>query len=290
MKVALLSYGFAEYCIQQANGLARECDVLLLLPRDEAKEHQSDLDPAVRFCPFDKPRLRQPARQFLVAARVLRQIRRFRPDVVHFQHGHMWFNLAMPLLRSYPVVMTIHDPRHHAGDRDSRRTPQFLMDFSYRRADRVIVHGDAIKREVTKLVKIGAEKIHVVPHIAMGNASVRAGSNDDGRTVLFFGRIWEYKGLRYLIEAEPMISRAVPDVRIVIAGAGDDFEPYRRMMQTPERFVVHNRFVSAADRDELFRQASVVVLPYVEATQSGVIPVAYSVFQASCRNGRRCAS
>ena len=131
----------------------RECDVLLLLPRDEAKEHQSDLDPAVRFCPFDKPRLRQPARQFLVAARVLRQIRRFRPDVVHFQHGHMWFNLAMPLLRSYPVVMTIHDPRHHAGDRDSRRTPQFLMDFSYRRADRVIVHGDAIKREVTKLVK-----------------------------------------------------------------------------------------------------------------------------------------
>ena len=73
-----------------------------------------------------------------------------------------------------------------------------------------------------------------------------------------------------------MISRAVPDVRIVIAGAGDDFKPYRRMMQTPERFVVHNRFVSAADRDELFRQASVVVLPYVEATQSGVIPVAYA--------------
>jgi glycosyltransferase involved in cell wall biosynthesis len=39
---------------------------------------------------------------------------------------------------------------------------------------------------------------------------------------------------------------------------------------------VHNRYVSAAERDALFREASVVVLPYLEATQSGVVPVAYS--------------
>ena len=276
MKVAILSYGLVEYCIQQANGLAGECDVLLMLPRDDAAEHQASIDPTVHYCPFEKPRLRQPVRQFMAIASMLRQIRRFRPDVIHFQQGHMWFNLALPLLRAYPLVITIHDPRYHVGDRDSRRTPQALMDFGFRRAGRVIVHGDALKRQVVSLFGIRDERVHVIPHVAIGSATVPASADDDGNTILFFGRIWKYKGLKHLIEAEPLISRAVPNARIVIAGEGDDFEPYRRLMASPERFEVHNRFITTGHRNELFQQASVVVLPYIEATQSGVIPLAYS--------------
>ena len=98
----------------------------------------------------------------------------------------------------------------------------------------------------------------------------------DLQRILFFGRIWKYKGLEYLIHAQPLINAAMPNARIVIAGQGDDFEPYRRMMPQPDRFEVHNRHISAADRDALFRQATVVVLPYIEATQSGVIHFANS--------------
>ena len=47
-------------------------------------------------------------------------------------------------------------------------------------------------------------------------------------------------------------------------------------MAHPERFVVHNEYVTEARRSELFRQASLVVLPYIEASQSGVVPIAYS--------------
>ena len=64
--------------------------------------------------------------------------------------------------------------------------------------------------------------------------------------------------------------------RFVIAGEGEDFQPYRRMINGSARFVVHNRFLSMAERDEIFRRASVVVLPYIDATQSGVVPLAYS--------------
>jgi hypothetical protein len=46
------------------------------------------------------------------------------------------------------------------------------------------------------------------------------------------------------------------------------------MMVNPERFIVHNEYVSLYKHTELFQQASVVVLPYIEATQSGVIPLA----------------
>lgn len=276
MKVALISYGFVEYCVQQANGLARECEVLLMLPRSEAEEHAATIDPAVRYCPFDKPRLRQPVRQMATIGRILREIHRFRPDVIHFQQGHMWFNLALPLLRAYPLVLTIHDPRYHAGDRESRRTPQWMTDLGFRRAGRVIVHGEALRQQVIALLDIVAERVHVVPHVAIGAAHAPGNNLDDGKTILFFGRIWDYKGLKHLIEAEPLMSKTCPSCRIVIAGEGDDFEPYRQMMRSCERFEVHNHFISTKLRDELFSRASVVVLPYIEATQSGVIPLAYS--------------
>jgi glycosyltransferase involved in cell wall biosynthesis len=93
---------------------------------------------------------------------------------------------------------------------------------------------------------------------------------------LFFGRIWPYKGLDYLIRAEPLISAVVPDAEIVIAGEGEDMARYRAMMVHPERFTVINDYVSDARRVELFSQAALVVLPYLEASQSGVIPIAYS--------------
>ena len=150
------------------------------------------------------------------------------------------------------------------------------MDFGFRRADRVVVHGEAVKRQVIEAVGVQAARVHVIPHVGIGSMQSPSASEDDGRTILFFGRIWDYKGLKYLIQAEPMITQAVPDVRIVIAGNGDDFAPYRRMMTNADRFVVHNRFISRDERERLFRQSTIVALPYIEATQSGVVPLAYS--------------
>jgi len=101
-------------------------------------------------------------------------------------------------------------------------------------------------------------------------------SQSNHPTVLFFGRVWEYKGLEYLIRAEPLISAKIPDATIVIAGQGEDFGRYRRLMVHPDRFVICNEYVTDERRSELFGQASLVVLPYIEASQSGVIPIAYS--------------
>lgn len=276
MKIVLLSHDFPEYCIQQAGGLARHADVTLMLPEVEAEEYLPALDPAVRWQPFVKRRLRQPGRQLMEVCRVLKRIRSFRPDVVHYQHGHLWFNLALPALRAYALVATVHDPRPHPGDRSSRKTPPWVMNFGYRRADRIIVHGEEIKRQVVKLLGTQSARIHSIPHIAIGRRSESEQPIDAGTVVLFFGRIWEYKGLEYLIRAAPAISLAIPDARFVIAGEGEDFARYRRLMADPSRFTVHNRYIAAAERDELFERAAVVVLPYIDATQSGVVPVAYS--------------
>ena len=275
MKVALISYDHGEYCVRLAAALAEHADVLLLLPEDLAAPHVAQLVPGVRFVPFRKPRLRQPVAQVRTACELLRCVRQFRPDVVHLQQGHLWLNAFRPLIRGVPLVLTVHDARHHPGDAGGRRTPQAVLNFGFRRATRLVVHAGEIKRLLQTHCGIAGELITVIPMIEHGTRGVPCSEHGSCR-VLFFGRIWPYKGLEYLIRAEPLITEAVPDAQIVIAGVGENFARYRQMMVHPDRFIVYNEYVSHDRQIELFAQASVVVLPYVEASQSAVIPVAYS--------------
>ena len=266
MRIALISYDFGEYCVRHANALLDYGEVMLILARGLAEPYEDLIDKRVVYRPFAKPRLRQPARQARTIRQILAEVSAFDPDVVHLQLGHLWFNLALPLLKRFPLVLTIHDPRHHLGDRGAHRTPQAVLDFGYRRADQVIVHGHSLKEIVNRELNIDADRIHVIPHIALGLDSVpspspRAEPPSAPPNILFFGRIWPYKGLDYLIRAQPKISAAFPEARIVIAGRGEDFDRYHKLMGDPSRFIVHNRWLSDVERADLFASSRLVVMP-----------------------------
>jgi len=276
MKVLSIAFDNGEYAIRLASALAAKAQVCLMVPEDQAAPHVKWLDPAIDFRPFQKPRLRQPLQQLYTMLTLLRRIKAYDPDVIYLQKAHLWFNITLPLLRRYPLVISIHDPRDHSGDKHSKKTPQFIKDFGYRRADQIIVHCQSMKPIAAIKIGIPPEKIHVVPLMVAGDQNAQSHIQELPNQILFFGRIWHYKGLEYLIRAEPYITAAIPNARIVIAGQGDDFAQYRKMMRTPEHFVVYNQYISAEVQAELFRQSAVVALPYIEATQSGVIPVAYN--------------
>lgn len=274
MKAALVSFDFPELSATVANGVARQAEVRLCLPEPEARDATPYLREARSLVPFPKPRLRQPAAQARTCVRLVRDLRAWRPDVVHLQQGQLYFNLALGGLRR-PLVVTVHDATCHPGDRLSRKTPQWAMDRAFRRADRVIVHAEAVREAVTRR-GVPRGRIDVLPHPAIGLAAAPLAGPPADPVVLFFGRLWPYKGLRWLIEAEPLLAERIPGVRIVIAGEGEDLEPYRRLMVHPDHFEIHNERISDEHRAQLFRRARVVALPYVEASQSGVVPVAYA--------------
>jgi glycosyltransferase involved in cell wall biosynthesis len=208
---------------------------------------------------------------------LVRRIRAFQPDVIHLQLGHLWFNLlGLPLLRRIPMVLTVHDPLIHVGDAQTSKTPQWVFDRACYKARERIVHAPQVKELLVKRLGIPTDTVHVTPYVMVGDIGAgQDGSVREEPLILFFGRIWPYKGLEYLIRAEPLITSKVPEAKIVIAGTGEDFERYSRLMVNPDRFEVHNHYVSDEKRAELFRRASVVVLPYVEASQSHVISIAY---------------
>jgi glycosyltransferase involved in cell wall biosynthesis len=278
MKVALVSFDFGEYCVRLASGIAQDPDtsLLLFLPDYEAEPYLHLLSKSVELRIFKKPRLRQPFMQFRMVTRLVSQIRKFNPDLIHLQIGHLWFNLALPMLGESPLVLTIHDSLIHVGDEDSGKTPQWVYDRACYRARERIVHAPQVKESLLQRLHIPSSTVHVVPHMLIGDDTAGQGVEEEQSQILFFGRVWEYKGLEYLIRAEPLITARIPEAKFVIAGTGQDFSHYRRMMVHPERFTVHNEWVSDEKRAELFRRASVVALPYIEASQSGVIPLAYS--------------
>ena len=276
LRVAFISYNFGEYSVRLVNALAEHADVLLVMPDRIIEPHIAKLDNAVRLISFRNPRLRQPIQQVRNIRGLIAQIHGFAPDAIHYQGAHLWFDLALPLLRRYPLVFTIHDIRPHPGDRLSKKTPQWIEKFARGQADELIAHTQYTRGLLAREMPGTVEKTSVIPHIQIGNVPSQAKSEEQENLILFFGRIWEYKGLEYLVRAEPLITARVPNARILIAGEGEDFARYRRMMVHPDRFIVHNEFVPEDRAADYFRRASVVVLPYIEASQSGVIPMAYS--------------
>jgi glycosyltransferase involved in cell wall biosynthesis len=277
MRVAYLSFEFGEYCVRLASGIAHDQDtsVRLFLPVDEAAPYTYLLSKSVELQLFDKPRLRQPIKQIQMVTQLVKQIRRFTPDLVHLELGHLWFNWALPMLGDLPLVLTIHDALIHVGDEASAKTPQWIWDRACYHARERIVHAHQIKQLLVQRLQIPNSTVHVVPPVLMGDDTMGGDVQEEEALILFFGRIWEYKGLEYLIRAEPSITATIPQARILIAGTGQDFSGYRHMMVHPERFIVHYEYVSDEKRAEFFRRASLVVLPYIEASQSGVVRIAY---------------
>ncbi len=274
MRVTLIDFEYMDYSVQLANALAELCQITLMLPSQLAEQCAEKINKEVDLYSFHMPRLRYPSNIGMVY-KLFRDIVKMAPQVVHQPSWNLWMNMALPLFPDIPLVATIHDVNLHPGDRE---TFNWFQSWQWRRADQVIVHAQTMKQQLVAQHRVPQDKVHVIP---LGSYDMyRDWASDDtaeqAHTILFFGRIWDYKGLQYLIEAEPLITAQVPDVRIVIAGHGESFDKYEQMMVNRDRFVVHNYFIPNDLTAKLFQQASIVVLPYIEASQSAVLAMAYA--------------
>jgi glycosyltransferase involved in cell wall biosynthesis len=272
MHVVLLDFHLHSYSVSLANALADHCEVTLLLPDKAAPSYLQALRPEVRIWQFHPWRIRYPL-NLLTIASILYKIEELKPDVIHQVSGFLWMHFALPLLRRRILVTTVHDAQIHPGDRESFGLGHSL---EWKCSTQVIVHAEAIKRQLVEECGAASNGIHIVPHgtydfyLQWASEQVKEQEN----TILFFGRIWDYKGLQYLIEAEPFITARIPNAKIVIAGRGDDFGKYEQMMINRESFVVLNERIPDEQVAQLFQQASLVVCPYIEASQSGVLAIA----------------
>jgi glycosyltransferase involved in cell wall biosynthesis len=194
-------------------------------------------------------------------------------DVVHFQWLPVQHLDVCLLPRDRPVVLTAHDvlPREpRAGQLRAQRR-------LYDRVDAIVVHSHHGRERLVVDLGVPAEKVHVIPHAAFDYLTRLPAEEPlpeelaevDGPVVLFFGLLRPYKGVDVLLEAWRGIGGAelwvVGMPRMPLKGLRERATPSVRFFP---------RFVPDPQVPALFRRADVVVLPYREIDQSGVLATA----------------
>jgi glycosyltransferase involved in cell wall biosynthesis len=269
MRILIVCDFFLKYGAQQARSLARMNHDVAILCRSHALEFGGD--PGERDDLLADARL-DGVRLFVVPGGVRsiravrpvldirRALRRWRPDVVHVHRTHDPRLLALTAGRR--TVLTVHDPVDHPGAFVLRRWQNWVERQWFRRAERFVVHGRALAAEIAPLVD--ADRIGVIPHGVSPRSEPLA--CPEAPSVLLFGRLEEYKGVDVLVEGTRLVWEQRPDVRLVVAGTG----PAARLVPKDPRVSLIPRYIAENEVDDLFAEASLVALPYTQASQSGV--------------------
>ena len=248
MRVALIATAAFDYCVEYAELLTESCEVLFCAP-EKSVAGRAFIDPRVEIAPLHWPRHRSPTNLILIA-KLLARIKAWRPDIVHFLgENNIWLNLLPPLIGHIPVVVTVHDIEYHPGDSESRRVPRVFIDRFIRQADAVIVHGESLRAAALAKLPVWSRRVFVFPHppntyyARLAACEKMARTKDGFFRALFFGRIYEYKGLKYLLEAAHLALPRLPSLRVVVAGRGDDLAKGGLTVPATENFDLRNRFI-----------------------------------------------
>jgi glycosyltransferase involved in cell wall biosynthesis len=246
-------------------------------PEDGYRRHELFYPLAARV---GSPRARRAVKLVEHVPDMLRYRRSARAaDVVHFQWlavQHLDGRLLPPRGRApsaprRPLVLTAHDilPREA---RPGQRAAQRRL---YDRFDAIVVHSEHGRRRLTGELGVEAERVHVIPHgvlehLAAGGPHERSAEQPPFATelpvVLCFGLMRPYKGIDLLLEAW----RGIDGAELWIAGMPRmDISALRDGAPPGVRFVA--RFIGDDELPAYFRRAEVVVLPYREIDQSGVL-------------------
>lgn len=262
MKIALLNFnrsGLFHYAFSLARALAENGGRILFVTSKYNDLSLLSSHQNLSVIALDAPH--QKYVQFIIkslnpcAHRMFRTaIRKFQPDAILINDVYPWYLFHSRFLSRYPVFFIEHDPALHEGEKKA-----FL-----------------IHRVQRTLRKISRQVIHHnndLPHGAFDLfCRFQTGRLPEKNTALFFGRILPYKGLDLLIQA----IEDIPEIKLLIAGEGD-ISSYLPLMKHPERYEIVNRYISEKEVPKFFERSQLVVLPYRSATQSGIIPIAYSL-------------
>lgn len=278
MRIALVSIHYAEYSSRLAMALSQQHEVLLILDSSNAQyELSSSLRQAIRrglqVCWL--PRQRRLNAPFQLA-RLLATLLRFQPDVIHVQEVYKciptWVNDV--LRYSIPLVLTAHDPLPHSGLLDRRAAAAIPCRERLReRADCLIVHGDRLRKEWCERQPHHGPRLASVPHGALGSRAPEMLAEPG--TFLFFGRIESYKGLQFFLKAGTLLKQKGFQPRLIVAGTGSDLSVHREQIARMPWVELVERRIDADEIPDLFARSSAVVLPYTDATQSGVAAMAF---------------
>lgn len=256
--------GMRHYSDALVNVLSKEYEVYYFTNYESSVQCNKQIF-KITLSPFD-------GKNYSELILLCRYIVKLKPQVIHINSGHPTLLSIYFFFSFYNSFVTVHDAVTHEGERSVKKVfhkiQLFLFSCFFKK---ILVHSEKIKNQLPFFVN--RKKVYVVPHVRLDQmlcgAETKKEVSREKFSVLFFGRILKYKGLEYLVEAFKGLDEK--KFELIIAGEGViDFEIKNQNIK------IINRFIEDGEMGVLFGNANIVVLPYVSASQSGVVKLAFA--------------
>lgn len=283
--------GISHYNTSLARELAKRHDVHVVnftrLYPDFLFPGRTQLDESARAFAVESRRLIDSVNPFTwIRAGV--HIARWKPDRVLVQWWHPFFApalfticLVLAIARRGKVIFVCHNVLPH----ERSLVDRLLAGLAFSMPHAFLVQSNEDREKLVSLRR-GAI-VHVHPHpiydffrtgtVTREEARERVGARSGVPLVLFFGYIRPYKGLRFLLEAMPAVRERTGAELLVVGEFYEKSAPYLELVERlalgdAVRFV--DRYVGNEEVESFFMASDLVVLPYVSATQSGIVQIA----------------
>lgn len=174
-------------------------------------------------------------------------------------------------------ILVVHEPTPHP------REPLLMsivkkreLKKSIQTVDHVVALTDHVKKMILDQYQIDQSSVSVIPHGIFSYykaPSKKSLSPDEEITILYFGRIEYYKGLDILLDAFLLLEQSDHPLKLEIWGSGD-LSGYEEKIEKVDRIQVENGWIDEEKIPEIFQKADICVLPYRDASQSGIVGIA----------------
>ena len=215
-------------------------------------------------------------------------IRRLQPDLVIIQWWHPYFapcyqTIARHIRRNTKILFVCHNVFPH------ERFPldRLLTKKTLQKGNCFIVQSSQDEHDLLQIMPDAHYVRAVHPtynafkmqNMTKEKARQILGLKANDKVLLFFGFVRKYKGLDYLLKAMPDIKKSLSDCRLLVVGDfGDDKDEYTSLIDKEEinnEISIYDGYIPDKEVEKFFAASDVVVLPYVSATQSGIVQIAY---------------
>ena len=202
----------------------------------------------------------------------------FSPDWIYIPMISIWARMILPFVnKKTKVITTIHDVSMHLGEKNS--LIDRFNDYIIRHSHKIVTLSERFIPLISEKYVFNTKQICWIRH---GNYNYYRpvnfqNKNSITKRILFFGRIHEYKGISVLLDAMTIIKEKDPDIVLNIVGKGkfsdSDNEKINWLGKSCN---IVNKYIPNEEIYRYFEDIDFVVVPYIEASQSGVVMLAYS--------------
>jgi glycosyltransferase involved in cell wall biosynthesis len=205
---------------------------------------------------------------FALWRKAARAFRENRFDIVTVQDTAYLACLAYLLARKYhmPFEVQVH------GFEKLRGMRKIIARFVLRRADRVRVVSERLRKEVVERFGVQKEKIYVLSVYVQVEAGMNYKTSPDTFTFLTVGRLVPVKNIALQIRAFAKVVSKSPHARLVIVGSGYEL-PRLQLLTTHYSLQTHIHFVGKQEKVSQFYQTADAFILTSDAEGWGVAVV-----------------